>query len=118
MPLSCRLGASRTTTGRVLCPLSRGENGRKCRKDGPGEMPRGILAFEFVNVSTGEHVAVFDLAWPNGLQENLSQPVAVLLNETAETLATASANGCRCFAHCEDFKRYVEAEILSVDVSA
>ena len=47
------------------------------------------------------------------MQEELSQPVAVLLNESPETLAVASRAGFRCFTVVEDFKRYVEKEILA-----
>ena len=46
-------------------------------------LPRGMLAYDFADADTGEQKAVFDLAWPNGIQEELSQPVAVLLNESA-----------------------------------
>ena len=81
-------------------------------------LPRGVLAYEFVDSSTGAHRTVFDLAWPNGIQENLSQPVAVLLNERGETLALASANGYRCFTTCDDFKRYLRTEILSIELAA
>ena len=48
-------------------------------------LPLGLLAYDFADPETGEQKAVFDLAWPNGIQEELSQPVAVLLNEAAET---------------------------------
>jgi hypothetical protein len=81
-------------------------------------LPRGVLAYEFVDSSTGAHQSVFDLAWPNGIQENLSQPVAVLLKESGEILVLASANGFRCFTTSDDFKRYVQTEILSVDLAA
>jgi hypothetical protein len=81
-------------------------------------LPRGVLDYELVDGSTGAHQSVFDLAWPNGIQENLSQPVAVLLNESGETLALAGANGFRCFTACEDFKRYIQTEILSIDIAA
>jgi hypothetical protein len=37
------------------------------------------------------------LAWPNGIQKELSQPVAVLLNEGTDTIAIASRAGYRCF---------------------
>jgi hypothetical protein len=53
------------------------------------------------------------LAWPNGVQEELSQPVAVLLNESNETLAIASQAGYRFFTSIEDFRRYVDGEILA-----
>jgi hypothetical protein len=67
---------------------------------------------------SGEQRAVFDLAWPNGVQEELSQPVAVLLNETSDTIAIASQAGFRCFTATEEFRRYVYSEVLAVEVAA
>ena len=55
---------------------------------------------------------MFDLAWPSGLQEELSQPVAVLLHEEAATVKFASDAGFRCFTDARSFKRYVASEIL------
>jgi len=75
-------------------------------------LPRGMLTFDFADAETGEQRAVFDLAWPNGVQEELSQPVAVLLNESTETIAVASGAGFRCFTDIEGFKAYVVAEVL------
>ena len=72
----------------------------------------GILSYEFSDTETGEQKAVFDLAWPNGIQEELSQHVVLLLNEPAETIALANLAGFRCFTSSEDFRRYVEDEIL------
>jgi hypothetical protein len=76
-------------------------------------LPRGIVAYDFADTATGEQRAVFDLAWPNGIQEELSQPVAVLLNESAETVGIASQAGYRCFTSTEEFRRYVKTEILA-----
>jgi len=76
-------------------------------------LPRGVLAFDFADEVSGEQKAVFDLAWPNGIQEELSQPVAVLLNENSETLALASRAGFLCFTAVQDFKDYVEKDILA-----
>ncbi len=76
-------------------------------------LPRGTLTFDFADPVTGEQKAVFDLAWPNGIQEELSQPVVVLLNESGETIAIASQAGYRCFTQLEEFRRYVDAEILA-----
>jgi hypothetical protein len=75
-------------------------------------LPRGIMAYDFADPDTGGQKAVFDLAWPNGIQEELSQPVAVLLNETTSVIAVASQAGYRCFTMTDDFKRYVQTEIL------
>ena len=75
-------------------------------------LPRGVLAYDFADAATGEQKAVFDLAWPNGIQQELSQPVTVLLNESTETIGIASQAGYRCFTSIEEFRRYVETEIL------
>lgn len=75
-------------------------------------LPDGALAYEFSDPETGEQQAIFDLAWPNGIQEEFSQPVALLLNETAETIVASNRVGFRCFTSTEDFKRYVQEEIL------
>ena len=81
-------------------------------------LPSGVLSFDFSDAGTGEQKAVFDLAWPNGIQEELSQPVAVLLNESTATIGIASQAGYRCFTTIEDFRRYVENEILAGDFNA
>ena len=77
-------------------------------------LPRGTIPYELADAITGEQKAMLDLAWPSGIQEELSQPVAVLLNETAETLSIASQAGFRCFTRVDDFKHYVESDILAV----
>lgn len=81
-------------------------------------LPRGVLAFDCADPETGAQKAVFDLAWPNGIQEELSQPVALLLNEGSDVIAIASQAGYRCFVCVAEFKRYVQAEILAQDVAA
>ena len=81
-------------------------------------LPKGVLAFDFSDPDTGQQKAIIDLAWPNGIQEELSQPVALLLNEGAEVLAIASQAGFRCFVSTEEFRRYLKSEILSEDIDA
>lgn len=76
-------------------------------------LPRGILGYDFADPQTGDQKAVFDLAWPNGIQEELSQPVAVLLNEDTATVTLASQAGFRCFTDTKSFRRYVEREVLA-----
>ena len=82
------------------------------------DLPEGRIAYDFSDPQTGQQVAVLDLVWPSGIQEELSQPVAVLLNETNDTLAIATAAGLRCFTSVVDFKRYVETEILAEGLEA
>lgn len=76
------------------------------------ELPSGSLSFDYSDPDTGEQLAIFDIAWPNGLQEELSQPVAVLLYEDNETISIASRAGFLCFTSVQDFRHYVESEIL------
>lgn len=71
-------------------------------------LPRGSLAYDFSDPDTGAQQAVFDLAWPLGLQLELSSPVALLLNEGAEVVALASRAGYQCFTSVDDFKRHVQ----------
>ena len=75
------------------------------------ELPRGQMAFDYTDPNTGEQLAIFDLAWPDGVQAELSQPVAVLLDEGGETLAIAAKAGYRCFTRIQDFLNYVTTEI-------
>lgn len=76
-------------------------------------LPAGVLSYDFADAATGEQKAVFDLAWPSGIQAELSQPVTLLLNEPAETLQVASQAGFRCFTSVADFQSYVKAEVLT-----
>lgn len=75
-------------------------------------LPAGQVAYDHADPQTGEQVAVFDLAWPNGIQEELSVPVVVLLNESSEMVALASAAGYRCFTTVNMFKDYIQRDIL------
>ncbi|MFN0070450.1 MAG: DUF262 domain-containing protein [Chloroflexota bacterium] len=81
-------------------------------------LPRGVIGYDFTDDDTGEQKAVFDLAWPDGIQEGLTQRVAVLLDENQETISAASQAGFRCFTHADDFRRYVANEILALDVAS
>ena len=76
------------------------------------ELPVGIMGYELADEHTGEQVAMFDLAWPDGVQSELSQPVAVLIDEGREVLAAAGRNGYRFFTSTEGFKKYITEEIL------
>jgi len=76
-------------------------------------LSKGSLAYEHSNADNGGQRAIFDLAWPNGIQQDLSEPVALLLSESAETIRVANIAGFRCFVSQDDFKRYVQEEILA-----
>ena len=85
--------------------------------DGQG-LPRGEIAYDFADPESGAQQAVFDLAWPHGIQEELSPPVAVLLNEGSDVIALANQAGYRCFVSVADFKRYVQTDILGSETKS
>lgn len=78
-------------------------------------LPEGELPFEIVDDQSGQVLAYLDLAWPKGLQEGLSQPVAVLLNEDEQVEKRANQAGYRFFTSITEFKKYVRSEILAIN---
>lgn len=76
-------------------------------------LPEGELPFELIDEKTGELLASLDLAWSTGLQEGLSQPVALLINETKELEELVNSHGFRFFTNVLEFKQYVLTEILT-----
>ena len=74
----------------------------------------GLIEHELSHADTGEPLAILDLAWPNGLQEGYSAPVALLLEEPPETLRIANDYGFRYFTSAAAFKHYVEDEVLGL----
>jgi len=78
-------------------------------------LPEGEYLFEVADEETGNPVAIFDLVWPYGLQVELSEPVALLINEGPEVLAIANSKGFRYFTNVDSFKTYVRRQILAED---
>lgn len=66
----------------------------------------GTRNHEIVDDVSGE-VHVLDLAWPNGIQEELTPPLALLLNPDGPLQAAASKAGYQFFVDVDEFKRYV-----------
>jgi len=77
----------------------------------------GEMGYELVD-ETGSLLAIIDMAWPNGLQPGLSDPVAILIDETDEVEDLVNGRGFRYFTSVEAFKDYVNREILVVSVPA
>ncbi|MFQ5751538.1 MAG: hypothetical protein ACE5HI_06025, partial [bacterium] len=69
--------------------------------------------YELTDPRTGEPLAALDLAWPNGLQEGFSQPVALLIDEEKETEELVMRAGFLYFTDVEAFRTYVKREILA-----
>jgi hypothetical protein len=80
-------------------------------------LPRGQIRFDYAGPATGSQKALFDLAWPGGLQAGLSAPVAVLLNESADVLTIASGAGYRCFTTSAGFRAYIKNDILRLQAA-
>ncbi len=55
---------------------------------------------------------MLDLAWPEGVQVGLTEPIALLLNEPPDVQRIAGERGFRFFTTVEAFKTYVETEVL------
>jgi hypothetical protein len=85
-------------------------------------MSRGLAEGEYdievLEPESQEIVAVIDLGWPNGLQEGLSQPVALLLNEDKETEEAVNQAGYRFFRTVDAFRRYVDREVAASGATA
>ena len=69
-------------------------------------LPAGELAYELCDSDTGTPIAVFDLAWPDGLQQGLSRPVALLIDEDDKVHEAANQAGFLFFTDVDSFRRY------------
>ena len=74
-------------------------------------LPSGLPNFALID--SNNETVIIDLAWPDGIQAGLSEPVALLLNEPIEIHAKVSQNGYKYFTSAEDFKAYVQSNYLS-----
>ena len=77
------------------------------------ELPAGEIAYELVDPTSDEVVAVLDLAWPQGLQTGYSTAAAVLIDEEPEVVIAAQNAGYRVFTTSDAFKAYIDREIIS-----
>lgn len=75
-------------------------------------LKRGHECFEHVDPKTGDSLAILDLAWPSGLQSELTTPVAILLDEPSRVLELANRAGYQYFTSIEQFKDYVRSGFL------
>jgi len=81
-------------------------------------LPSGEFDYEVVDPDTGDVMGVLDLAWPDGLQQGLSRPVALLINEDEDTEEAAGQAGFQFFTKPNAFRRYVEKKILAGQAEA
>ncbi len=69
----------------------------------PGEM------YYDLSDDTGVQLATIDIAWPDGIQSGLSEPVALLLGEPVEVHQIVNSAGYKYFTDVDTFKMYVES---------
>lgn len=53
---------------------------------------------------------IIDVAWPDGLQEGFTEPVALMINEEPGDIYRVNAVGYRVFTRADDLKNYVCAK--------
>ncbi len=70
-------------------------------------LPRPELDFEVCS-PTGEVLTVADLAWPAGVQEGYSQPVALVMQEDKDQVRILNQAGYRCFTGMDELRSYLE----------
>ena len=81
-------------------------------------LSEGELRYELIDELTEQPVAMIDLAWPDGLQVGLSQPVALLIDEDAAVETLVSQAGFRIYTDADSLMHYVSQDVLALDVAA
>lgn len=76
-------------------------------------LPHGESRHELIDDASGDLMATLDLAWPEGVQEGLGHPVALLLEEDDETRYAAQQFGFRYFTSVPEFQHYVKQTALA-----
>lgn len=78
-------------------------------------LPPGEMSYDIVRRDSNEPITL-DLAWPDGLQVGLSQPVTLLIDEEEHVRSAASDAGFKVFTTLPDFRQYIEREIMAETV--
>ena len=81
-------------------------------------LSEGEFSYELIDERTEQPMAMIDLAWPDGLQTGLSQPVALLIDEDATVETVVSQAGFRIYTDAESLMRYVSQDVLAFDAAA
>ncbi len=75
-------------------------------------LPTGEVEYELMDKESGKNIAILDIAWPDGVQVGLSDPMALLLDEPAEVLNAANREGFQLFENAEELKTHVANKLL------
>jgi len=74
-------------------------------------LPEGVVNFELTD-ENGNLLMIIDIAWPQGIQSELSEPLALLINESDSNQEIVNRNGYKYFTSPEEFKSYIETHYL------
>ena len=75
--------------------------------------PKPELNFEMCDPNTGEVLTIVNAAWPKGLQEEYSQPIALCLEADEHKIAILNQAGYRFFTTIEALRRYLKDQIAN-----
>jgi hypothetical protein len=73
-------------------------------------LPRPELDYDVVDPVTGETLATVDAAWPKGIQEEYSQPVALVFDTSKAIINILNQAGYRFFTDIKALHRYLKAQ--------
>jgi hypothetical protein len=71
----------------------------------------GVVNFELTD-ENGNVLMIIDIAWPQGIQSELSEPLALLIDEDDANQETVNRAGYKYFTSPEKFKSYIETHHL------
>jgi hypothetical protein len=74
-------------------------------------LSEGEINYELTD-DAGNVLMIIDIAWPQGIQSGLSEPVAFLINESIMNQEIVNKHGFRYFTNPDEFKTYVKSHYL------
>ena len=74
-------------------------------------LPEGIANFELAD-EKGKVLTIIDVAWPQGIQSELSEPLALLVGEDDANQKIVNQKGYKYFTSLEEFRTYVGANYM------
>jgi len=74
-------------------------------------LPEGVVNFELTDENS-KVLIIIDIAWPQGIQSELSEPLALLIDEDDVNQEIVNRNGYKYFTSPEKFRSYIEAHYL------
>jgi len=76
-------------------------------------LPPAEIEYELCD-ETGNLLSVLDLAWPEGLQQGLSKPIALLMDGDRDVEQALNQKGYIYFTSVNGLKKYVQDEIINI----